>query len=116
MTIKIRRVSKAHRNKTRSTVKVSEITPEGFWLETYEAKYYISRKNFPWFRDATDEEILDIYIVLDVDDYHGHVLVWDSLMCDLNTNSMNDLSWIKTKNILVRGKWRPDLQDWPRIR
>ena len=106
---------RGRKNKAARNVKVSEITAEGFWVETYKEKHYISRKNFPWFRDATEEEIRDITICLNVDD-HGDMLIWNTLNCDIATKDIADPSWVRTKNIYVRNVWRSDLQDWARIR
>ena len=111
-----RKKVRGRRNKAKRNVFVADITEEGFWVETYKEKHYISRKDFPWFRDATDEEIRDIAIHLDVDDYHGDVLVWGELNCDIATKNIADSSWVRKMNIFVRNVWRPDLQDWPKIR
>ena len=97
-------------------VKVSDITESGFWIETYKERYYISRKDFPWFRDATNDELKDVWLCLNVDAYHGDVLIWDTLNCDLATKDIADPSWVKTKNIYVRDVWRSDLQDWAKIK
>ena len=107
---------RGRKNKATHNVKVFDITANGFWVETYRGNYYISRKDFPWFRGATDAEILDIKIHLDVDAYHGDVLVWRTLNCDISIHRIADTGWVKGVNIYVRGVWRPDLQDWPRIK
>ena len=107
---------RGRRNKAKRNVKVSDITAEGFWIETYKEKHYISRKDFPWFGDATDEEIMDVSICLDDPD-HGDILIWGAsgLNIDLFTKDIADPSWVrnrKNKNIVVRGVKRPDLWDW----
>jgi hypothetical protein len=84
---------RGRRNKAKRSIKIFEITTEGFWIETYKGKHYISRKVFPWFRDATDDEILDVCIHLDVDDYHRDVLVWTTLNCDVSVHRIDDPSW-----------------------
>ena len=104
---------RGRRNKAKRNVKVSDITADGFWIETYKEKYYISRKDFPWFLDATDEEILDVSICLDDPD-HGDILICgaSNLNVDLFTKDIADPSWVrnrKNQNIIVRGVKRPDL-------
>lgn len=93
------------------SVTVSGITAEGFWLHTPKKNYYISRKIFPWFSDATDKEIRDVCITLDVDEFHGDMLCWRRLDFDIGTNAIENTEWIKTKRINVRGVHRPDLED-----
>ena len=104
---------RGRRNKAKRNVKVYDITAEGFWVETYKEKYYIARKDFPWFLDATDEEILDVSICLDDPD-HGDILTWGAsgLNTDLFTKDIADPSWVrnrKNKFFVVRGVKRPDL-------
>jgi hypothetical protein len=97
--------------KPKRAVTVSEITDEGFLLHTYRKDYYISRKLFPWFRDATDEEIRIVSLSPDVGEPHGDMLYWRSLDFDIGSNSIENTEWIKDRNIIVRGVHRPDLED-----
>ena len=99
-------------NKYKTVVSISDITADGFWIETYREKYYISRIVFPWFRDATDDEIRDVTLSPDVDEYHGDMLYWRALDVDFGTNSIRDTRWVATKNIWVRGVHRVDLQNF----
>ena len=58
-------------------VNVSEITENGFWLHIPDKDYYVSYKEFPWFRIVTEEEIQDVVIYIDgYSGDHGHHLHW----------------------------------------
>lgn len=70
---------------------VSDITEKGFWLHTPRKDYYLSRKNFKWFQNATDEEIRNVTVYLDVDDYHGDGLSWSLLDLDIGTNQVDQI-------------------------
>jgi len=76
------------KKKQRATVKVSDITPEGFRLRTFGEEYYISREKYPRFKDATHREIQDVRLfpcstnLCESEDRFDH-LRWESLGVDL---------------------------------
>lgn len=47
----------ALRGKNISTVEVSHVGPDGFWLLVDERELFLPFKDFPWFQDATVREI-----------------------------------------------------------
>jgi len=80
---------RGRKNKSRMSVKVSRITAEGFWLHTYKKDYYVSRKLFPWFRNATVSQIQKVKMEW-IDDpefpcEHGDMIYWPLLNIDLGT-------------------------------
>jgi len=90
-------------------VKISDITTEGFTVVCPFGSYHITRKRYPWFKDATDEELHDVFFVDDrTDDEHGNMLVWRTIGIDFDEESIARPELIYNA-ILVRGKKRRDL-------
>jgi hypothetical protein len=50
----------ALRGKNISTVEVSNVGPDGFWLLVDERELFLPFKDFPWFQDATIREISSV--------------------------------------------------------
>lgn len=59
-------------------VKVSEITEEGFWVDTYKERFYVLRETIPAFQNATDEELQTAYLFPANNEY-GDILCWKLL-------------------------------------
>ena len=97
---KVRGWKKKHRRE----VKISDITAEGFRLRTFNKEYYVSREQYPWFKNATALQIQNVVLVpCSYDDPagdweyaddthpegypdHGDLLWWELLQLDLGTN------------------------------
>jgi len=93
----------------RNIVRISEITTEGFWVHTHNNDYYLTRKRYPWFKDATDEEIRDVVFILAEDnDDHGDMLLWRTIGIDFDMESIVRPELIYNA-ILVRCVKRRDL-------
>ena len=92
------------KKKHRCEVKVSDVTAEGFRLRTFNKEYYVSRKEFPCFKNASVRQIQEVVLFPcpyddPADDWeygdenypegypdHGDHLRWESLDIDLGTN------------------------------
>ena len=80
------------KKKHRAMVKISDVSPDGFRLRTFNRDYYVSRQKHPWFKDATQRELQDVWLFPNhYDDPtkspdHGDWLCWESLDVDLCTN------------------------------
>lgn len=68
-----------------SAVEVLNISQHGLWLWLDEEECFLPFKEFPWFKQATIEDILKIERV-----HHDH-LYWPSLDVDLHVDCMKHL-------------------------
>lgn len=50
----------ASRGKRTSGVEVTNVTPNGVWLLVDEQELFAAFRDFPWFRDATIDQILQV--------------------------------------------------------
>lgn len=98
------------RNKQYHLVKISHITEDGFWIHNEGQDFYISRKKYPWFIDATEKEIRDMWKVSWKEPPRNPVLWWEQL------DIFVPMKWIKSPETLpqftgvyVRKQDRPDL-------
>jgi len=48
------------RGRSTLAVEVTHISRQGIWLFLNEREYFLSYRNFPWFRDATLREVLQV--------------------------------------------------------
>ena len=97
-----------NKNDDSGTVIVSDITEEGFWLKTPIKEYYISRDKYPWFKDATDEEIKHVIFLPEAGEGHVNMLIWLTLGIDFDEVSIERPEVIYHA-IRVRKVLRPDL-------
>ena len=63
-------------------IEVTNIDRFGFWLLVEDKEYFLPSQDFPWFRTARIEEILN------VDFLHGDHLRWPALDVDLCLDSL----------------------------
>ena len=106
------------RKKQFTTVKISKITNEGFSFHNEGQEFYISKKSYPWFLDATEQEIRDIVKVQAPDKPYDAEAVYRWNLLDINIPT----EWIKNPEtmpkftgVYVRKQDRPDLferSDW----
>ena len=81
------------KKKHRAEIKISDITADGFRLRTFNREYYVSRKDYPWFMNATQQEIQDVELYpCPLEDPTtssscGDHLCWWSLDVDICTNT-----------------------------
>jgi hypothetical protein len=65
-----------------STVEVTNISTNGFWILLNEKEYFLSYSIFPWFKKATIENICDVQLL---NEQH---LYWKKLDVDLEISSI----------------------------
>ena len=73
----------AERGTSTSKVEVSNISSHGIWLYVKGKEYFLSYRDFPWFKDARLSEIQNIRLI------HGHNLRWEDLDVDLALESLD---------------------------
>jgi hypothetical protein len=66
-----------------SGAEVTNISGHGFWLLVADEELFVSFKEFPWFKDASVSEILN------VERLQPHHLYWPSLDVDVAVESIN---------------------------
>ena len=101
------------RNKQYHLDKISRITEDGFWICNEGQDFYISRKKYPWFLDATEKEIRDMWKVSYIERKkppQNSTLWWEQLDFGI------PMRWVRNPKTLpaftgvyVRGQDRPDL-------
>ena len=103
------------KKKHRAEIKISDITAEGFRLRTFNRDYYVSREDYPWFKDATHREIQDVVLYTSSFDdpstclEEGDTLHWVSLDVILGTNTFEYPERFPFRSPSVRGELRLDL-------
>jgi hypothetical protein len=66
-----------------SGAEVQQISPHGLWLYVNGKEYFLSFKQFPWFKEAKVSEICHVKLLF------GHHLHWPDLDVDLELESIN---------------------------
>ena len=61
-----------------SKVEVLNISPHGFWLLVGEREYFLALTHFPWFRNATLQQLFAVELS------HDSHLYWPELDVDLD--------------------------------
>lgn len=67
-----------------SQVEVTNIDHFGFWLLVEDKEYFLPYGDFPWFRGATVDQILNVQL------FHGNHLSWPDLDVDLSLDSLQN--------------------------
>jgi hypothetical protein len=65
-------------------VSVENITPFGLWLFTKEKEYFLSYKDYPYFKNQTLKAILNVQLL------HGYHLYWPDLDVDLEIDNLDN--------------------------
>ena len=92
----------AQREKSTSAVEVTNVSGNGFWLLLDREELFVAFKHFPWFRDASIGQILN------VDRPAAHHLYWPDLDVDLAVESLTKperyplVSRVRPNNALQR--------------
>ncbi len=73
----------AQRGKRTSAVEVTNLSPHGFWLFIRDREVFVSFKDFPWFRDASIRQIVNVEFP------SPHHLYWPELDVDLAVESLD---------------------------
>ncbi len=63
-------------------VEVTNVSPLGLWMLIQEVEYYLPYTEFPWFKQATIEQVIQVEMPVD-----GH-LYWSLLDIDLAVESI----------------------------
>jgi len=66
------------------SVSVENITSFGIWLLVEEKEYFLSYKDFPFFKDQTLNSIQNVQLL------HGYHLYWPDLDIDLEIDSLEN--------------------------
>ena len=65
-------------------VSVENITPFGIWLYVKEKEYFLSYKDYPYFREQTVKSIQNVQLL------HGYHLYWPDLDVDLEIDNLEN--------------------------
>ena len=65
-----------------SQVEVTNISKHGFWLLIHDVEHFLPFEEFPWFRDARINDILDVQLL------NPDHLYWPTLDVDLDIKSI----------------------------
>jgi Protein of unknown function (DUF2442) len=72
----------AARGRNTSQVEVTNVSPHGFWLFVGDEELFVSFTEFPWFKDASIQEITRVELP------SAHHLYWPALDIDLAVDSL----------------------------
>ena len=74
------------RNHGRNTLKteIVNISVHGIWLSVNGSEYFLSYKDFPWFKDATITQVQNVH------SFTENYLHWPDLDVDLEVDSLMD--------------------------
>ncbi len=64
------------------SVSVENITPLGIWLYVKEKEFFLSYKDYPYFKDQTLNSIQNVHLL------HGYHLYWPELDVDLEIDNL----------------------------
>jgi len=98
-------------NKQFCIVKISCITDDGFCIQNEGKDFYISREQYPWFLDASEQEIRDVVKICRM----GHqrdpaaVLSWELLDFVLPMEHVKYPDTLKVFGVYIRKQDREDL-------
>ena len=70
------------RGKSTSAVEVANVSQHGFWLLVNRVEHFLPFEAFPWFRDATISQLLNVELP------SPHHLYWPELDVDLAVESI----------------------------
>jgi hypothetical protein len=80
---------------------VENITPFGIWLFVRDKEYFLSYKDYPYFRDQTLSSIQNVQLL------HGYHLYWPELDVDLEIDNLENPQKYPLKSKI--GKKHPTL-------
>ncbi len=91
---------KSSRHGENILLSVENITPFGIWLFVKGREYFLSYKDYPFFRDQTLKSIQAVQLL------HGYHLYWPELDVDLEIDNLENpgkypLKWKTTKSHLT---------------
>jgi Protein of unknown function (DUF2442) len=74
----------AKHGKPTLAVEVANVSPSGFWLLVGQTEHFLAFNQFPWFRDATIAQLVNVELP------SPHHLYWPELDVDLAVESLTD--------------------------
>lgn len=77
-------------------VSVENITPFGIWLFVKEKEYFLSYKDYPYFKDQTLKSIQNVQLL------HGHHLYWPDLDVDLEIDNLKNPEKYPLKSKIIK--------------
>ena len=77
-------------------VSVENITPFGIWIFVKEKEYFISYKDYPYFKDQTLSSIQNVQLL------HGYHLYWSELDVDLEIDNLDNPQKYPLKSRIVK--------------
>jgi hypothetical protein len=63
---------------------ITIISKQGFWIFFKEKEYFLSFENYPWFKNACIEDLMDVKVL------HDLHLYWEKLDVDLELESLEE--------------------------
>jgi hypothetical protein len=72
----------AKHGKPTSAVEVANVSTHGFWLLIEQTEHFVAFNEFPWFRDATIGQLVNVQLP------RPHHLYWPDLDIDLAVESL----------------------------
>ena len=67
-----------------SPAEVTNVDTHGIWIIVRNKEYFLSHEDFPWFRKARVEDVLNVEL------HHGVHLYWPALDVDLAVDSLEN--------------------------
>ena len=77
-------------------VSVENITPFGIWLFVKEKEYFLSYKDYPYFKDQTLKSIQNVQLL------HGYHLYWPDLDVDLEIDNLENPEKYPLKSKIIK--------------
>jgi len=77
-------------------VSVENITPFGIWVFVKEKEYFLSYKDYPYFKDQTLSSIQNVQLL------HGDHLYWPELDVDLEIDNLENPQKYPLKSRIVK--------------
>ena len=66
------------------SISIENITPFGIWIYVKEKEYFLSYRDFPYFRNQTLNSIQNVQLI------HGYHLYWPELDVDLEVDNLEN--------------------------
>jgi len=77
-------------------VSVENVTPFGIWLFVKEKEYFLSYKDYPYFKDQTLSSIQNVQLL------HGYHLYWPELDVDLEIDNLENPQKYPLKSRIIK--------------
>ena len=77
-------------------VSVENITPFGLWLFVKEKEYFLSYRDYPYFKDQTLSSIQNVQLL------HGYHLYWRDLDIDLEIDNLENPGRYPLKSRIIK--------------